>query len=303
MVFQCGHITCCKCFLGMTERWKNLHGKSHNKWVMCPTCRQHTEYGNVAFVDDMHTKSPDASVSTFRSSEASVTVKGSYSTKISAVTRRILCIGSTNPKAKVLVFSSWNDVLDVLEHSFTANGISFIRMKGGRKSHVAISQFKGEKVGVKDEANKKQKQAETKSVQVLLLLIQHGANGLNLLEAQHVILVEPLLNPAAESQAISRVHRIGQTQKTLVHRFIVKDTVEESLYKLNKSRHSGSFISGNKKNQDQPVLTIKDVESLFKVAPSTIEQKKEEVNSDLMHLPPGVAAGIAAERRLMEQTR
>ncbi|PWA98308.1 Helicase, C-terminal [Artemisia annua] len=301
MVFQCGHITCCKCFLGMTERWKNLHGKSHNKWVMCPTCRQHTEYGNVAFVDDMQNKSPDASVSTFRSSEASVNVKGSYSTKISAVTRRILCIGSTNPKAKVLVFSSWNDVLDVLEHSFTANGISFIRMKGGRKSHVAISQFKGEKVSVK--ANKKQKQAETNSVQVLLLLIQHGANGLNLLEAQHVILVEPLLNPAAEAQAISRVHRIGQTQKTLVHRFIVKDTVEESLYKLNKSRHSGSFISGNKKNQDQPVLTIKDVESLFKVAPSTIEQKKEEVNSDLMHLPPGVAAGIAAERRLMEQTR
>ena len=79
--------------------------------------------------------------------------------------------------------------------------------------------------------------------------------------------------------------------------------MEESLYKLNKSRHSSSFISGNKKNQDQPVLTIKDVESLFKVAPSTIEQKKEEVNSDLMHLPPGVAAGIAAERRLIERTR
>nr|GEZ78912.1 E3 ubiquitin-protein ligase SHPRH isoform X1 [Tanacetum cinerariifolium] len=216
-------------FLGMTERWKNLHGKSHNKWVMCPTCRQHTEYGNVAFVDDMQNKSPDASVSTFRSSEASVTVKGSYSTKISA--------------------------------------------------------------------------AETNSVQVLLILIQHGANGLNLLEAQHVILVEPLLNPAAEAQAISRVHRIGQTQKTLIHRFIAKDTVEESLYKLNKSRHSGSFISGNKKNQDQPVLTIKDVESLFKVVPSTIEEKKEEATSDLIHLPPGVAAGIAAERRLMEQTR
>jgi E3 ubiquitin-protein ligase SHPRH len=56
---------------------------------------------------------------------------------------------------------------------------------------------------------------------VLLLLIQHGANGLNLLEAQHVVLVEPLLNPAAEAQAVSRVHRIGQEKRTLVHRFIV----------------------------------------------------------------------------------
>ena len=62
---------------------------------------------------------------------------------------------------------------------------------------------------------------QTKSVQVLLLLIQHGANGLNLLEAQHVVLVEPLLNPAAEAQAVSRVHRIGQEKRTLVHRFIV----------------------------------------------------------------------------------
>ena len=62
---------------------------------------------------------------------------------------------------------------------------------------------------------------EPKFAQVLLLLIQHGANGLNLLEAQHVILVEPLLNPAVEAQAISRVHRIGQEKRTLVHHFIV----------------------------------------------------------------------------------
>nr|KAJ0219821.1 hypothetical protein LSAT_V11C200097200 [Lactuca sativa] len=305
MVFQCGHLTCCKCFIGMSERGMSQADK---KWMMCPTCRQPTEYGNVAFVDDEQ-KPPDVSVTAFKTSEASVTVNGSYSTKILAVTRRILCIGSTNPTDKILVFSSWNDVLDVLEHAFTANDISFIRMKGGRKSQVAISEFKGEKVDVKDGVNKKMKmkmkQRERNSIQVMLLLIQHGANGLNLLEAQHVILVEPLLNPAAEAQAISRVHRIGQTKKTLVHRFIVKDTVEESLYKLNKSRDGGSFISGNKRNQDQPVFTLKDVESLFKVSPSTIQQQKNQDNkdSDLMHLPPGVAAAIAAERRLMDQTK
>ncbi|CAI0457305.1 unnamed protein product, partial [Linum tenue] len=139
----------------------------------------------------------------------------------------------------------------------------------------------------------------------------HGANGLNLLEAQHVVLVEPLLNPAAEAQAISRVHRIGQEKRTLVHRFIVKNTVEESIHKLNRSRNTTttSFISGNTKNQDQPILTLKDVECLF--ASSTpaaedsekkTEEEKEasESTSSLRQLPPAVAAAIAAERRLMQ---
>lgn len=61
----------------------------------------------------------------------------------------------------------------------------------------------------------------SKSVRVLMMLVQHGANGLNLLEAQHVILMEPLLNPAAEAQAISRIHRVGQDKKTFIHRFLV----------------------------------------------------------------------------------
>lgn len=52
--------------------------------------------------------------------------------KIEAVARRILWIKSQDPNEKVLVFSSWNDVLDVLEHAFTANDITYIRMKGGR---------------------------------------------------------------------------------------------------------------------------------------------------------------------------
>ena len=62
-------------------------------------------------------------------------------------------------------------------------------------------------------------QPPSKKFQVLLILIQHGANGLNLLEAQHVVLVESLLNLAVEAQAISRVHRIGQENKTLIHLF------------------------------------------------------------------------------------
>ncbi|KAL3653381.1 hypothetical protein CASFOL_003062 [Castilleja foliolosa] len=298
MVFQCGHFTCCKYHHGlgliaMTERRSVPPSRYHNNsWVLCPTCRQATDFGNIALAGDRK----DESSGTHDKSEASFTVQGSYSTKIEAVTRRILWISSEDPKARFLVFSSWNDVLDVLQHAFTANSISYVRMQGGRKSQIAISQFRGQKSSNANESNKKSKDSiDAKSPQVLLLLIQHGANGLNLLEAQHVILVEPLLNPAAEAQAVGRVHRIGQEHKTRVHRFIVKDTVEESIYKLNKSRNTSSFITGNRKNLDQPCLTLRDVESLFRVTPAPVVKD----NGSLRDLPASVAAAVAAERRLM----
>uniref|UniRef100_A0A1D1XWD7 E3 ubiquitin-protein ligase SHPRH n=1 Tax=Anthurium amnicola TaxID=1678845 RepID=A0A1D1XWD7_9ARAE len=306
MVFQCGHVTCCKCCLEMTDHAVLRLGKYHQKWVMCPTCRQHTDFGNIAYVDDKQNEVCDLKViESFQGenlAEISLKVEGSYGTKIEAVTRRILWIHSTDQDAKVLVFSSWNDVLNLLEHALRDNNISYIRMKGGRKSQAAISQFKGQdNIG---EENGKSHGMITKSnsVQVLLLLIQHGANGLNILEAQHVILVEPLLNPAAEAQAINRVHRIGQEKKTFVHRFIVETTVERSIYNLNRCRNVNSVIGAKSKHQDQPALTLKDIESLVQPTLAKKDPAKCDlpVEGSLRHLPPAVAAGLAAERRLTE---
>ncbi|CAN6200289.1 unnamed protein product [Urochloa humidicola] len=296
MVFQCGHFVCCKCCLYMTEQAATQFGK-RKKWIMCPTCRQRTNVENVAFVVEKHSEKAEKSAEDL--AESTISVQGSYGTKIEAVTRRILRITSSDGTAKVLVFSSWNDVLDVLEHSLAANNISFVRMKGGRKSQAALTQFKGQLSNINVDKVKKTV-SKMQPVQVLLMLIQHGANGLNLLEAQHVILVEPLLNPAAEAQAINRIHRIGQDKNTFVHRFIVKKTIEESIYKLNRSRAVCSTINRKSKNfKDEPVLTLKDVESLFPMTAS--DEPQELANQDhddsLRSLPPSVAAGLAAERR------
>ena len=51
----------------------------------------------------------------------------------------------------------------------------------------------------------------------------------NLISAQYVMLVEPLLQPALELQAIARIHRIGQTQNTTVFQYVVNDTVDERI--------------------------------------------------------------------------
>ncbi|KAI5008977.1 hypothetical protein ZWY2020_010025 [Hordeum vulgare] len=293
MVFQCGHSMCCKCCLCLTDR---AAGK-HKKWIMCPTCRQRTYLESIAFVVGKQSENADKQADD--STEAAISVQGSYGTKIEAVTRRILKITSTDGAAKILVFSSWNDVLDVLEHSLAANNVCYARMKGGRKSELALCQFKGLTSSIN---GKKAKKAVSKMrhVQVLLMPIQHGANGLNLLEAQHVILLEPLLNPSAEAQAISRIHRIGQDKSTFVHRFIVKKTIEDSVYKMNRSRAVYSTINRRLKNfKDELALTLEDVESLFPVV--TPDQPPEEGDKDhgdtLRSLPPSLAAGLAAQMR------
>ncbi|KAE8813437.1 E3 ubiquitin-protein ligase SHPRH [Hordeum vulgare] len=295
MVFQCGHSMCCKCCLYLTDR---AAGK-HKKWIMCPTCRQRTYLENVAFVVEKQSENADKQADDLI--EAAISVQGSYGTKIEAVTRRILNIISTDGAAKILVFSSWNDVLDVLEHSLAANNVCYARMKGGRKSQLALCQFKGLASSINGEKAKKAV-SKMRPVQVLLMLIQHGANGLNLLEAQHVILLEPLLNPSAEAQAISRIHRVGQDKSTFIHRFIVKKTIEDSIYKMNRGRAVCSTINRKSKNfKDELALTLKDVESLFPVAAS--DQPPEEDDKDhgdtLRSLPPSLAAGLAAQMRVI----
>ena len=67
---------------------------------------------------------------------------------------------------------------------------------------------------------------------VLLLQIDAGGTGLNLQAASAVILVEPQLKPTVEDQAIARAHRMGQTERVLVHRLIARDSVDEHLLGL-----------------------------------------------------------------------
>ena len=62
------------------------------------------------------------------------------------------------------------------------------------------------------------------------------SSGLNLVNATHVFLCEPLINTAIELQAIARVHRIGQHQPTTVWMYLVENTVERSIYEISVNR-------------------------------------------------------------------
>ncbi|ARC56971.1 RNA polymerase-associated protein RapA [Frondihabitans sp. 762G35] len=73
-------------------------------------------------------------------------------------------------------------------------------------------------------------------VPVFLISLKAGGFGLTLTEADYVFLLDPWWNPAAETQAIDRTHRLGQTKNVVVYRMIANDTVEEKVMALQQSK-------------------------------------------------------------------
>ncbi|KAF3770709.1 hypothetical protein M406DRAFT_271973 [Cryphonectria parasitica EP155] len=138
-----------------------------------------------------------------------------FTTKVDNLVRHLLWLRDNDPGAKSIIFSQYADFLSVLGLAFTRYRIgftSFDRTNG-------ITDFK-----------------EDPAIECFLLHARAHSSGLNLVNASHVFLCEPLINTALELQAIARVHRIGQEQETTVWLYIVDGTVEESIYRLSVRR-------------------------------------------------------------------
>ncbi|GAX16412.1 E3 ubiquitin-protein ligase SHPRH [Fistulifera solaris] len=140
-------------------------------------------------------------------------VKGSWGTKVTRLVADVLDIRDKGEKG--VIFSQWEDMLDIVQGALTENGVLLARATSMRHIGSRSETF------LRDRA-----------CTVLLLNVKNGAEGLTLLEATHVFMVEPLLNCGLDSQAINRVHRIGQHKKTYVHRYLMADTIEMKIDQL-----------------------------------------------------------------------
>ena len=67
---------------------------------------------------------------------------------------------------------------------------------------------------------------------IFLISLKAGGSGLNLTAADYVLLADPWWNPQVEQQAIARSYRIGQDKPVFAQKFIVKDSIEERILKL-----------------------------------------------------------------------
>lgn len=146
-----------------------------------------------------------------------------------AVIKRIMWILSNSACSRILVFSTWRDVLSILEYALTANKIHCLHPKGSSQLAKILEEFNS--TYKPSGLEKAEKSTDTLSIpsngmlngartgmqgnqyvggedkRVLLLLSEWSSEGLNLTSANHVLFVDPQLSPAVEAQAVGRIFR------------------------------------------------------------------------------------------------
>ena len=224
----CGHIYCKECI----QAWWREH-------KTCPLCKKRLhlrDFHDISYEpQELRVREEYQSSSTLQESDSvsnghmiysevdkktlneikSINLNGSYGTKTDMLARHLLWLRQQDKGLKSIIFSQYSDFLSLLEGAFSKFKIGFSRItqKNG------IDRFKLDP-----------------AVECFLLDSKANSSGLNLVQATHVFLCEPLINTAIELQAIARVHRIGQKRPTTVYMYLISDTVEESIYRISAAR-------------------------------------------------------------------
>ena len=121
---------------------------------------------------------------------------------------------------KALVFSQFTSFLAILREQLDAAALPYLYLDGRTR----------------DRQEKVESFQTDPGYQLFLISLKAGGLGLNLTAADYVYLLDPWWNPAVESQAIDRAHRIGQVRPVFASRLVARDTVEEKILELQTSK-------------------------------------------------------------------
>jgi len=130
---------------------------------------------------------------------------------------------------RVLVFSQFTSLLEIIESHLAAEGVSYLKLTGATKDRQSlVERFQGGEG------------------EVFLISLKAGGTGLTLTGADTVIHYDPWWNPAAENQATDRAYRIGQDKPVFVHKLICRQTVEERIQRMQERKDdlASDLLSG-----------------------------------------------------------
>lgn len=259
----CGHIFCHSCITNYVA----TSGK-------CPSCNKHIQGKDIFKVTE---KMPD------KKDEEEFKDKQTLINTVGTKLANLIFFLKKNDK-HAIIFSQWDDLLRVVGNVLDDYGIKNVFCRGNVwQRNKAVKEFN-----------------DNDNVKIIMLSSESAASGTNLTKAEMVILLDPVhgtyeYRRNTEWQAIGRAYRMGQTKNVQVVRFIIRDTVEEEIFKANQQHdkiEGYKEISGNMISLDQAKLeeiidaskTVKKIKetkgtkntSLEKLQKKTKKQMKEE---------------------------
>jgi len=171
------------------------------------------------------------------------------STKIEALMAEIDEMIKKDSTSKALVFSQFVGFLDLIEWRLKRDFVRCAKVTGAstiQARNNIIMDFN-----------------MNPNSKVLLISLKAGGEGLNLQVADHVFLLDPWWNPAAELQAMQRAHRIGQTRPLTCVRFFAEKTIEDKILSLQNKKQIAFDITIDLKTSAIQNLTSQDMLFLF----------------------------------------
>jgi superfamily II DNA or RNA helicase len=152
-----------------------------------------------------------------------------------------------NEGHKALVFSQFTSLLAIVRRRLEEAGLAYEYLDGATRDRQGpVERFQNDP-----------------ACRLFLISLKAGGLGLNLTAAEYVFLLDPWWNPAVEAQAVDRAHRIGQTRQVFAYRLIARDTVEEKVLELQKTKRDLAAAIISEDNSPLRNLQREDLELLL----------------------------------------
>lgn len=261
-VTRCWHMACLACLKGHIE-FQTRKGETD---VRCHMCREAVSLDSIYLVKQRDPSEPHSVyLQRYDPAQENENDGGSgsrqQSAKVEALLRHLHETKLQSPLTKSVVFSQFTEFLDIIERELAAQrGFRVLRFDG------TMSQAERAKVLAKfkqpDDPQSSQKPM------VMLISLKAGGVGLNLVSASQVFLMDPWWSWAIESQAIDRIHRLGQLRPVRVVRFIIDGSVEERILKIQDRKKFLASSTIGMSEQEQKEQRLEDFKAIFEDAPN-----------------------------------
>ena len=260
----CFHIICPSChpsFLGEVATRRTSDG-----FMDCPMCGEYVR-ANFFTLSESAITTHEETQARLRSDPKLAKRVGRYSgpsTKTKALleeldkARQWSDTHRNEAPIKSVIFSGWTNHLDLIQIALEEHGYTYVRLDGKmqrKQRATSLTTFR-------DDA----------SIHIILVSIGAGGLGLNLTSASQAFVMEPQFNPAAEAQAVDRVHRLGQRRPVTIVRFIMRNSFEEKMRELQerKMRIADLTLTGDREGRQGAIgkrqtgqVRVEELKALF----------------------------------------